>query len=152
MRSRRVVIGKIGSKQSLEVTLVQDDEVIEAVAADGADQAFDIGILPGRARGGEHLFDTEAVHTATEPDVIDVVAIAQEIPRGLVPGKCLEHLLCRPLARGVFGDVEVDDLAAFVSQHQEHVENTKGGGGDREKVDGHQILGMIVEECPPGRV
>ena len=71
------------------MTLVQDDNAIEAVAADGADQAFDIGILPGRARGGEHLFDTEAVHTATEPGVIDVIAIAQEISRGLVPGKCL---------------------------------------------------------------
>jgi hypothetical protein len=50
----------------------------------------------------------------------------------------------------VFGDVEVDNLAAFVSQHEEHVENTKGGCGDCEEVDGHEILGMIVEECPPG--
>jgi hypothetical protein len=132
------------------VTFVQDDDVIEAVTAYGADQAFDIGILPGRAWGGEHLFDTEAVHTATESGVVDVVAIAQEIPRGFVLWKRLDHLLCRPLARGVFGDVVVDDLAAFVSQHQQHVEDPKGGCGDGEKVNGHEVLGMIVEECPPG--
>ena len=119
MRSHRMIIGKVGSEEPLEVRFVQDDDVIEALPAYGADQAFDIGILPGRARGGEYLFDTEAAHTATKPDVVDAVAIAQEISRGFVPGKCLHHLLCRPLTRGVFGDVEVDDLAAFVSQHQE---------------------------------
>ena len=132
------------------MAFVQNDDVIEALAAYGADQAFDIGILPGRARGAKHLFDTEAVHTATEREVIDVVAIAQEIPRGFIPWKCLDHLLCRPLARGVLGDIEVDNLAAFVPQHQEHVEDPKGGCVDGEKVDGYEILGMIVEECPPG--
>ncbi len=109
------------------MTFVQDDDVIEALAAYGADQAFDIGILPGRAWGGEHLFDTEAVHAATEPSIVDLVAGAQEIPRGVVPGKGLDDLLCRPLSRGVFGDVEVDDPAAFALQHQEYLEDPKGG-------------------------
>jgi hypothetical protein len=36
----------------------------------------------------------------TERSVIDVVAIAQEIPRGFVPWKCLDHLLCRPQGCG----------------------------------------------------
>ena len=34
-------------------------------------------------------------------------------------------------------------------QHQEHVEDPKGRCVDGEKVDGHEILGMIVEERPP---
>lgn len=79
MRSRRVIIGKVGSQEPREMAFVQNDDVIEALPAYGADQAFDIGILPGRARGGEYLFDTEAAHTATKPDVVDAVAIAQEI-------------------------------------------------------------------------
>ena len=131
------------------MAFVQNDDVIEALAAYGADQAFEIGILPRRAWGGEYLFDTEAAHTATKPDVVDAVAIAQEISRGFVPGKCLHHLLCRPLTRGVFGAVEVDDLAAFVSQHQEYVEDPEGNCGDGEKVDRYEVLGMIVEERPP---
>jgi hypothetical protein len=48
----------------------------------------------------------------------------------------------------VVGDVEVDDLAVFVSRHQEHIEDPKGGCGDGEKVDGHKLFGMIVEEGP----
>ena len=123
MRSHRVLIGKVGSQESLEVTFVQDDDVIEAIKRYGADQTVDIRVLSRRARGGKHLVDTEAGHTATEPGVIGVVAIAQEIPRGFIPWECLDHLLCRPLACRVFGDVEVDNLAAFVSQHQQHVED-----------------------------
>ena len=46
MRSCRVIIGKTGSQEPLEMTLVQDDDMIEALTAHGADQAFEIGILP----------------------------------------------------------------------------------------------------------
>ena len=37
-----------------------------------------------------------------------------------------------------------------MSQHQQHVEDAKGGCGDGEKINGHEILGMIIEEGPPG--
>ena len=79
------------------MTFVQDDEVVEAVTVYRANQALDIGILPGQARGSKHLFDTEVVHPATKRGVIDVIAIAQEISRGFVPWKCLDHFLCRSL-------------------------------------------------------
>ncbi len=47
MGSRRVVVGKIGTEEAFQVAVVQDDDVIETLAPDRADQALDIGILPG---------------------------------------------------------------------------------------------------------
>ncbi len=123
--------------------------MIEALAADGADQAFDVRILPGRARGDTHLVDTEAAHTAPKSFPVYVVTVTQQVPGRGVEGKGLDYLLCRPLGRGVSGDVEVDNLAAFVSQHQEHVEDLKAGCGDGEEIDGHELFDMIVEEGPP---
>ena len=38
---------------------VEDDEMVQAVPADRADQAFDVGILPGTLGGGEHFFYLE---------------------------------------------------------------------------------------------
>ena len=38
---------------------VEDDEMVQAVPADRADQAFDVGILSGSAGGGEHFFHLE---------------------------------------------------------------------------------------------
>ena len=40
---------------------VEDDEVVQAVPADRADQAFDVGILPGTPGRGEHFFYLEGV-------------------------------------------------------------------------------------------
>ena len=38
---------------------VEDDEMVQAVPADRADQAFDVGILPWTPGGGEHFFYLE---------------------------------------------------------------------------------------------
>ena len=47
MRPPRVVIIEIIGKQSLEVSLAQDNDVVEQLPSNGADDAFNIGILPG---------------------------------------------------------------------------------------------------------
>ena len=44
--SGAVVVDEVVAQQATQVGLVQDDDVIEALAAQGADEAFDIGILP----------------------------------------------------------------------------------------------------------
>ena len=46
MSSRRVVVGHVGAKHSTEMPLVENNEVIQAVAPNGANQPLDIGILP----------------------------------------------------------------------------------------------------------
>ena len=46
MSPRPVVVSEIGTQGSLEVLGVADQEMIQAVPADRADQAFDVGILP----------------------------------------------------------------------------------------------------------
>ena len=38
---------------------VEDDEMLQAVPADRADQAFDVRILPRTPGGGEHFFYVE---------------------------------------------------------------------------------------------
>jgi hypothetical protein len=48
MRAASVVILKVCRQHSAQVTLIEDDDVIETFAADRADDAFDVGILPWR--------------------------------------------------------------------------------------------------------
>jgi hypothetical protein len=47
MRSGRVMVLKILRQDAAQVMLVQDDDVIQTFAADRADEALDIRILPG---------------------------------------------------------------------------------------------------------
>jgi len=66
MRSASVVILKVCRQHSAQVTLVEDDDVIETFAADRADDAFDVGILPWRSRCGDDLLDRHRLNTIAE--------------------------------------------------------------------------------------
>ena len=46
MRSRRVVIVKVRRQHTAQVTLVEDDDVIETLAANRANDALDVSVLP----------------------------------------------------------------------------------------------------------
>src|SRR5262245_32726475 len=52
MGTKAVVIGDIRSKQAPEMSLVEDDDMIEHLAADTPDEPLAVGILPRTARGG----------------------------------------------------------------------------------------------------
>ena len=46
MRSRLMVISKIRRKHATQVTLVENDHVVETLATDRANDALDVGVLP----------------------------------------------------------------------------------------------------------
>jgi hypothetical protein len=46
MGPRFVIVGKISCERAPQMRLVEDDRVIEALAASGSDQSFRIWILP----------------------------------------------------------------------------------------------------------
>ena len=76
MGSRRMVVGEVGAQEPFEMAVVIDDHVIEALAADRADQSFYVWILPRRARSDEHFFNSEATYTAAKLGAKDFVAVA----------------------------------------------------------------------------
>jgi len=105
-----VVVPKVLGEQSAEMVLAEDDHVVEAFTADGADQPLDVRILPGRSGRGEDLLDAHPFDPAPEVLAVDRVSVAKEESRCFVVGKRLDDLLGRPRRRRVLRDVEVDDL------------------------------------------
>ena len=51
MGPRRVVVSEIPSQDSLQMPGVQDHEMVQAVSSNGADQAFNVGVLPKDSEG-----------------------------------------------------------------------------------------------------
>jgi len=47
MNARPVVVGEVIGEKSSEMPFVEDDNEVETLAADGADDASDVGRLPG---------------------------------------------------------------------------------------------------------
>lgn len=66
MRAALVVVLEVCRQHSAQVTLIEDDDVIKTFAADGADDALDIGVLPWRSRCGDDLLDRHGLNMITE--------------------------------------------------------------------------------------
>src|SRR3954471_18191565 len=129
--------------------LIQNDDMIQALAPDGADHALDVSALPGRARGGQHWFDAHGLHLLDELLAENPVPVAQQITWCRVPGKGLPELMSRPCGGRMRSHGKVQNATAIVGQHQEHIQDLKADRRHRKEIHRHQALDMIVEKCPP---
>jgi hypothetical protein len=98
MAATSMIIFEVRNHVAPEQGLVQDYDVIETLSSNRADQPFDVWTLPWGAECCEHFGDFHTFGLRLEGGTIDAVAISEQEPRGLVPGKCLQDLGCRPLS------------------------------------------------------
>jgi hypothetical protein len=81
VRARAVIVAEVIAKTTPQVSLIEDDDVVEEFASDGTDHALGEGILPRRARRGENLGDADALRPSSKLDSVDAVAVAEEEAR-----------------------------------------------------------------------
>ena len=148
--TRLMVISEIAGQNAVEVSLAEDDNVIQALAPDRADEPFREGILPRAVRGRENLLDPHAFHAVPKWPSVDLVAVTEEIGRCGLVREGVDELLSGPGGGGMLGHVEVDDPPAVVREHDQNEEDAEAGGGHREEVDRDQVVNVVGEECPPG--
>lgn len=82
-----VVVAEVPSQDTLQVLLIEHDDVIQALPPDAADQLFRIRILPGALGGDHHLPDPRAMDTVLETTAIDATSILQQVAGHLTQGK-----------------------------------------------------------------
>ena len=133
----------------MQAAFIKDNYVIEALATDRSNHAFNIGSLPRRSRRRQYLLDSHCLHLFNKFMPEDPIPIPQQILRGGVPGKCLAQLVSRPFGSRMRCDPEVNDSPALVSQNENHVQNLKPDGRDREEVYRYQTLTMILKKSSP---
>src|SRR6516164_187032 len=78
MRSCAVIVREVRGQDATQVAFAQDDDMIEALAPHGADEAFRQWILPGTARRRENFRDAHVLDTMAERLAVDLVAIPEE--------------------------------------------------------------------------
>lgn len=111
-----MVVRDVLAQVAAQATLVPDDHVVEALAAEGADQAFGKRILPRRVGRHGDFLHVERAEGAAEDGRVDAVAIAEEEARRGVVRPGFAQLLRRPRGGGVGGHVDVDDVPAGVGK------------------------------------
>jgi hypothetical protein len=108
VRPRVHVVRDVVGEDALEAGDTEDDQVIEALTSDRANDAFDIGVLPGGSRRREELVDlhrADGGHDVRECGI----AVVQQVPWRVVRWKGVAELLGGPCGRGMVGDSDVND-------------------------------------------
>ena len=91
-----VVVREVTSQGTAEVPFAEDDDVIQTLAPDGADEALREGVLPGAVRRRQDFTDAHALEAPPEHVTEDRVAVAEEVGRGRVVGegvRLINHLV-----------------------------------------------------------
>ncbi len=103
--------------------LVEDDDVVEELPSKAANHPLHIGNLPRRARGRDDLIDAQAFNRSRNPLTVDAIAVSNQITWSRIERKRLNELLCCPLGRRMFCDVEADNSPSIMGQDDEHEEH-----------------------------
>ena len=143
------IVAAVFTKDPAQVSLIEHDDVIQTVPANGTDHAFDEWILPRRSARCYHLLDTQALDPSSHSVTIDAIAVTQQISRCGIKWKRLDYLLGYPPSSWVRSYIAVHDLATVMTEDYEHIEHPEGGSRDREEINGDEIRYMVIKECSP---
>ncbi len=144
-----MIIIQVRGQQSFEMSLVEDDDVIQKFSAKASDYPFNIGILPRRSRRGDNCLNTQARQPSLNPITIYAIAVTQQIPRGRIKRKRFQNLLGCPLRGRMFRHVEVDDSPAIVRQDDENEQHFEFRRWHDKEVDSDHIFQVQIEKCSP---
>ena len=70
MRSASVIVSETDREDAAQLGFIENDHVIETLAADRANDALDIGVLPWGARCGDDLLDPHRPATVAEAPAV----------------------------------------------------------------------------------
>ena len=96
------------------------------------------------------LFDTRRPDPTNEIGTVDAVAVAEQIPGRRFVRKGFDDLLSSPSCRRRLADIDMQDMSALKTHDNEDIEQTEGKGGHDEEVEGSDLAGVVLQECPPG--
>ncbi len=119
MRSSLIEVLDIGSKDTLQLLLVKDEQVIETLASHTSQKAFTDGIGSWRVIRRFQDLDAAGCGHASETGSKFAITIAKEIFRCLPIGSCFPELLGRPGVCRRACDPHVDDLTSVYVNDEE---------------------------------
>jgi len=121
MRAVFLVIADVFREQPFQMAFIERDDMIQQVAAAASHPALRRAILPGAFEGSANRMDAQGANSDRDFQPVLGIAIEEQKPGRGIKGKGFAQLLDDPQARGVFGDVEVQNASRFVADDEEAV-------------------------------
>jgi hypothetical protein len=150
MRSFSIEVRDVFVKDTMHLTLVQDEEVIEALATDTPEEPFTDGIGSWSMDGSPEHLDAASFGYASKLGPVLPVVVAQEEARPFSPWCCFPQLLCHPGISRMAGDSNMHNSTGAKLDDKERKHLPKPHIDDRQDVARPDLMGVIVQERPPG--
>src|SRR3979409_2228253 len=112
MCSEAVIVVRIGSEDSAQMNLAQDNDVVQALTPDRSDQPFGKAILPGRGWCGGLVPNAHGAQPACDDRTIDPIPVADHIARSFIPRECFCDLARNPFRGRMWCDVDPAEVSA----------------------------------------
>ena len=129
--------------------LAEDNDLIQALAAQRTDQAFRYSILPWRSRCNRPVADTHCLNPRGKDTPISSIIVAYQIRRRRRPRKRLGDLSGQPLGRGMPRNLKPQQPSPAVSEHQEGKQAIEGHRRDNAHIDCCNRLGVVAQKGLP---
>ena len=108
MRAPVVEIADIFGQDLLQMALIDDEHVVEALGPDGSHPAFGYGVGSRRSEWCANLGNTNIAHPTIECGTVTAVAVMNEKSwRPAIPSAAFDHLLSGPRGGGIWRHVDV---------------------------------------------
>ena len=141
-----MVVRQIGAKYASKMSLVEDDDVVQTLSTDRPDDAFDVGILPRRARCRAKGRPAERVDSAAERRIEGRVAVVEEETRRRVSREGFAELLSGPGGCRMGRHVHMQNPTSIVGKDEKHEQDPAGDCGHREEINADGRIEMVREE------
>ena len=144
MRSVSIEVLHIGMKDTMQLLLLQDEQMIEALSPHAAQKAFTDGI---RSRGViecfEELDGACGCHSGETRSEFAIVVV-NEICGGLPIRRSFSQLLGYPRVRGRVRHIHMDHLSRLQLDDEEGKKRTEEEVSGLEEITGPQLCSMIA--------
>ena len=143
VRAVVVVVREVIGEESLQMSLVQGNDLVEQFASAASDPTLRDAVLPRALDGGLHARDLHGSNRSRDfQSILRVVVKDEELGRGLIREGCA-HLLDNPSAGRMRRDIEVQNASTVVADDEEAVEYVECKCRDREEIHREAIAAYV---------
>jgi hypothetical protein len=116
-----MIVSDVTSQNSAEMIFVENDHMIQTLAADRTDHSFDESILPRTPGRCDHFLDLHPHDSPQKLFAVNLVTVSQQETRRRFVWARLDELLRRPGGRRMLGDIEMQHTPAIVRHHNQYI-------------------------------
>jgi len=149
MSSVLVVIADVLIHEAFQMPFVENDHMVEQIAATVADPTLRNAVLPRTSEASSLGLDAKAFYRLDYFFVELRAVVEDQIMRHRVVRERFPQLLNHPCARRVFGHIAVQDAPPVMRNDEEAVENAEAQRRHGEEVHCGNRFAMVAQERRP---